>query len=143
MNGCIKPTDDDGYSSDLVWRKDGSVHERVKEADCGVSLRSRGVAMRVWLLYSPDRQRQTQPVPKSARDGVRFMKSFDWHSDKITLETAITTSYKNTQNVRRFFRSECGDGFKFDRSFMAWLKTASGMTMADAVEEWNRRKTIT
>jgi hypothetical protein len=68
------------------------------------------------------------------------MTSFDWHKDKITRDTRITASYKNTQNVRRFFTSECGDGFKFDRSFMAWLKAESGLTMADAVEEWNRRQ---
>jgi hypothetical protein len=70
------------------------------------------------------------------------MASFDWHGDKITRDTPITTSYKNTQNVRRFFKSECGDGFKFDRNFMDWLKAASGKTMADAVYEWKRRQAM-
>jgi len=50
----------------------------------------------------------------------------------------ITTTYRNTQNVRRFFRKECGDHFKFDRAFMAWMKSADGKTMGDAVKEWLR-----
>ena len=45
--------------------------------------------------------------------------AFDWHSDPITRETPITRSYRNTQNVRRFFKAQCGAGFKFDRTFMA------------------------
>ena len=69
------------------------------------------------------------------------MKTFDWHSDPITRKTPITTAYRNTQNVRRFFKSECGDHFKFDRSFMAWLKTGKNKTMGDAVKEWLRRET--
>lgn len=49
------------------------------------------------------------------------MTAFDWHSDPITRATPITASYRNTQNARRFFRAHCGNGFKFDRSFMAGL----------------------
>jgi hypothetical protein len=68
------------------------------------------------------------------------MKTFDWHSDPISRETPITPSYRNTQNVRRFFRSQCGPHFKFDRPFMAWLKAATGKTMGDAVDEWESRQ---
>jgi hypothetical protein len=68
------------------------------------------------------------------------VKGFDWHSDPITPETCITRSYRNTQNVRRFFQSQCGAHFKFDRSFMAWLKDGTTKTMGDAVEEWRRRR---
>jgi hypothetical protein len=50
------------------------------------------------------------------------VKTFDWHSDPIARDTPITKAYRNTQNVRRFFKAECGDHFKFDRAFMAWLK---------------------
>jgi len=67
------------------------------------------------------------------------VKVFDWHSDSITRKTPITASYRNTQNARRFFRSQCGPRFKFDRSFMAWLKNAVPKTMGDAVVEWQRR----
>jgi hypothetical protein len=67
--------------------------------------------------------------------------SFDWHSDPIMRATQITASYRNTQNVRRFFETECGHQFKFDRSFMAWLKDGSAKTMGDAADEWLRRAT--
>lgn len=67
------------------------------------------------------------------------MPPFDWHSDPISRATPITPSYRNTQNVRRFFRAECGEHFKLDRSFMAWLRDGATKTMGDAVEEWKRR----
>jgi hypothetical protein len=68
------------------------------------------------------------------------MASFDWHGGKITLETPITASYRNTQNARRFFMAHCGDHFKFDRPFMAWLKNGTPKSMGDAVAEWRRRQ---
>ncbi len=64
---------------------------------------------------------------------------FDWHSDAILRETPITKTYRNTQNVRRFLKAECGEAFKFDRSFMAWLKDGNPKTMGDAADEWHRR----
>jgi hypothetical protein len=68
------------------------------------------------------------------------VRAFDWHRDPITRKTPITASYRNTQNVRRFFRSQCGEHFKFDRPFMGWLKDGTAKTMGDAVMEWNRRQ---
>ena len=68
------------------------------------------------------------------------MTSFDWHCDRITRRTPITVTYRHTQNVRRFFRSQCGSLVKFDRQFMAWLKDGKQKTMGDAVDEWLRRK---
>src|SRR5262245_61657622 len=68
------------------------------------------------------------------------MNKFDWHSDQIKSTTPITPSYRNTQNARRFFKSRCGAGFKFDRSFMAWLKDGAPKTMGEAVMEWKRRQ---
>ncbi|MCY0150432.1 DUF6434 domain-containing protein [Hoeflea sp. G2-23] len=64
----------------------------------------------------------------------------DWHSDPITSKTVIDSGYRNTQNVRRFFTAEIGDHFRFDRSFMAWMKAHTGSTMGDAVAEWLRRE---
>ncbi|MFA6155110.1 DUF6434 domain-containing protein [Mesorhizobium sp.] len=68
------------------------------------------------------------------------MKPFDWHAAPISRATVITRSYRNTQNVRRFFRAECGDSFRFDRPFMAWLKDGAAKTMGDAADEWLRRQ---
>jgi hypothetical protein len=68
------------------------------------------------------------------------MTSFDWHSDRITAETPITTTYRYTQNVRRFLTETCGPGFQFNRAFMAWIKDGSPKTMGDVAAEWLRRQ---
>jgi hypothetical protein len=66
--------------------------------------------------------------------------SFDWHGGQIDRATLITIDYRNTHNVRRFFKAECGEHFRFDRTFMAWLKAAAGKTMGEAADEWSRRE---
>ena len=68
------------------------------------------------------------------------MAAFDRHGGKISRKTPITSDYRHTQNVRRSFRAQCGDGFKFDRPFMAWMKAASAKTMGDAADECLLRK---
>lgn len=68
------------------------------------------------------------------------MAKFDWHSDPITRDTPVTSDYRNTQNVRRFLKSQCGDDFVFDRPFMAWIKDGSAKTMGDVANEWLRRR---
>ena len=75
-------------------------------------------------------------VPSAAP--ARATSRFDWHSAPLTLETPITDSYKNTQNVRRFFTEQCGAQFKFNRLFMAWMKQNAGKTLRDAVAEYDR-----
>jgi hypothetical protein len=70
------------------------------------------------------------------------MTAFDWHRGQITRATVLTPGYRSTQKVRRFFKEQCGEGFKFDRAFRAWLMAASGQTMGDAVDEWCRRATV-
>jgi hypothetical protein len=67
-------------------------------------------------------------------------KSFDWHSSPIKRTTPVTATYRMTQNVRRFFKAACGDHFKFDVSFMAWMKNGNAKTMGEAAEEWLRRR---
>ena len=65
---------------------------------------------------------------------------FDWHCETLTPETLLTNGYKNTQNVRRFFKSQLGEGFKFNIEFMAWLKSNEGKTLADACTEYRAMK---
>lgn len=67
------------------------------------------------------------------------MSDFDWHSDQITNETAVTDRYRNTQNVRRFMVEACGPDFRFDRDFMAWITDGQSKTMGQVVSEWRRR----
>jgi hypothetical protein len=63
---------------------------------------------------------------------------FDWHSENLTLDTVLTDSYKNTQNVRRFFLQHCGDKFHFSIPFMDFMKNNCGKTLQDAINEWQR-----
>lgn len=65
---------------------------------------------------------------------------FDWHSAELTLETEITDSYKNSQNVRRFFKAHAGSGFKFNIQFMKWMRENTGKTLGNAVAEYHRQK---
>jgi hypothetical protein len=67
-------------------------------------------------------------------------EAFDWHAGKITRSTPVTRTYRNTQNVRRFLRAQCGGDFKFDRPFMQWIKGGSANTMGDVADEWLRRR---
>ncbi|SDQ69248.1 DUF6434 domain-containing protein [Pseudomonas sp. B21-032] len=64
--------------------------------------------------------------------------SFDWHAGPITRSTPLDKNYRNTQEVRRFLIGQCGASFKFDRPFMAWVKTAEPLTMGDVADEWMR-----
>ena len=66
--------------------------------------------------------------------------AFDWHSDPITRQTPVTSSYRNTQNVRRFLIAQCGESFRFDRDFMQWIKNGHSKTMGDVADEWLDRK---
>jgi hypothetical protein len=68
-----------------------------------------------------------------------MINDFDWHSDKITKETPVTKTYKNTQNVRGFLKEICGASFTFNREFMAWIKDGQHKTMGDVALEWCRR----
>lgn len=71
---------------------------------------------------------------------AKEMNKFDWHTDTIIRSTPVTTTYRNTQNVRRFLKSQCGAGFKFDRPFMQWIKDGTDKTMGDVADEWIRRQ---
>jgi hypothetical protein len=68
----------------------------------------------------------------------KVTSKFDWHSAPLAPDTVITDSYKNTQNARRFFTDQVGPQFRFNTAFMAWMKTSSGQTLADAVVEYRR-----
>jgi hypothetical protein len=73
-------------------------------------------------------------VPLKARQ----IMGFDWHRGPITRATEVNETYRNTQSVRRFLKSECGDAFKFDRSFMAWIKSGAPKNMGEVADEWIR-----
>ncbi len=68
------------------------------------------------------------------------MKSkIDWHKEPLSLETVITDSYKNTQNVKRFLKEHFGDDFHFSREFMAFMKKNTGKTLGEVIKDWTGR----
>lgn len=69
---------------------------------------------------------------------IPMTETRNWHADLIADITVIDVGYRNTQNVRRYFKAEVGDHFRFDRRFMAWIQALTGATMADAVAECRR-----
>ncbi|UCJ18780.1 DUF6434 domain-containing protein [Pseudomonas sp. MM211] len=64
--------------------------------------------------------------------------AFDWHGGTITRDTPIGDDYRSTQKVRRFMCEQCGAAFRFDRPFMAWIRSGAPRTMGDVVDEWKR-----
>jgi hypothetical protein len=74
------------------------------------------------------------------REGPASIKgmimAFDWHSGPITRSTLIDQNYRSTQKVRQFLIDECGGAFKFDRAFMAWIKSGEPSTMGDVADQW-------
>lgn len=68
---------------------------------------------------------------------------FDWHSAPLNNGTIITDSYKNTQNMRRFFTANAAEDFKFTIALMDWMKTNTGKTLGDAVQAYQTLRKAT
>lgn len=48
----------------------------------------------------------------------KITSSFDWGKSELTLETVITDSYRNSQNMRNFMKRNAGERFAFSNEFM-------------------------
>lgn len=71
-----------------------------------------------------------------------MMSGLDWHAAPLDDTTVIDATYRNTQNVCRYFKSKLGEEFKMNRPFMAWLKDHPGETLGTACDVWrNMEKT--
>ena len=75
-------------------------------------------------------------IPKSEKQDKTPKSDFDWNTETLSLETVISDSYKNTENVRAFFKQLIGSNFKFNVTFMDWMKMNSGKTLGDAVDKY-------
>lgn len=75
-------------------------------------------------------------LPKTAHKKIQ--STFDWNKEKLELSTEITDSYKNSENVRKFFEAQIGKQFKFNVVFMNWMKANTGKTLSDAITAWKR-----
>lgn len=78
---------------------------------------------------------------RNAREKLKFKSTFDWKSEKLSLNTTITDNYKNTENVRSFFEKQIGESFKFNVRFMNWMKSNEGRTLQDAIAQYEKIKT--
>ena len=111
------------------WRKDELVmHAR----NLGLKTSSGKFTILDRIANFLDTGEKTLPSDKNKKP----VSKFDWHSESLSKSTVITDSYKNTQNVRRFFKSEVGEGFSFNIAFMEWMKANMGLTLADACEAY-------
>ena len=68
----------------------------------------------------------------------KITSKFNWKTEKLTLDTIITDSYKNGENTRKFFKEHCGQKFAFSISFMSWIKNNIGKNLRDAIKEWEQ-----
>ncbi len=73
---------------------------------------------------------------ESHQTTVSKTSRFNWNTEKLTTKTKITDNYQNTENVRGFFKNQIGDRFKFNAKFIHWMKSAQGLTLGDAIEQW-------
>ncbi|MFK7936684.1 MAG: DUF6434 domain-containing protein [Saprospiraceae bacterium] len=71
-------------------------------------------------------------VPKPKRR--KAISKFNWKTEKLTLDTVVTDSYKNNENMRRFMQTHADPKFKFYIDFMRWMKDNGGKTLREAVE---------
>lgn len=62
----------------------------------------------------------------------QITSAFDWHKAALDDSTVITDSYRNSQNVRRYFKSRLGTRFTFNIAFMEWMRANTGKTLGDA-----------
>lgn len=94
------------------WRKDELIARGL-----GLKTTSRKYVILERIAHFLDIGETTHPD-----DQARPKRStFDWHAEPLSPSTIITDSYKNTQNVRRFFKEILGEDFKFNIAFMEWM----------------------
>ena len=76
-------------------------------------------------------------ITQSEKERQRTKSNFDWNTEFLYVDTIITDNYKNTENVREFFKKSIGSNFKFNVEFMNWMKSNTGKTLGEAIEKWN------
>lgn len=101
------------------------------------------IHVRSSLISGDEVDIQTLPGKKKCKKIITGgTLKIDWHSSLLTRATNVDKNYKNTQNVRRFMIKACGDDFRFDREFMAWIRNDVPKTLGDVVYEWKRRQSL-
>ncbi len=81
-------------------------------------------------------------IKKPTEKSRKKLSGFDWNRSPLTPGTLITDNYKNTEQVRNFFKKQIGEHFRFNTAFMSWMKENAGLTLQDAVKEWERLSVV-
>jgi len=81
---------------------------------------------------------ETGKITKKKASISKSFSKFDWNKEELFPHTIITDNYKNTENVRTFFKKQIGEYFHFSVDFMNWMKTNEGKLLSDAISEWKR-----
>lgn len=116
------------------WLKDELI---ARAKICGVKTSGGKFAILDRLAHFLDTSEKTVP----GEQNLRAKSDFNWHSEALFPQTIITDSYKNSQNVRRFFKDQLGDKFKFNIAFMDWMKANVGKSLTDAMVEYGKQAT--
>jgi len=64
----------------------------------------------------------------------------DWHSDPLTRETPVNSSFRKTQNVRRTLVALCGPEFRFDHDMIAYVDSHQPETLGAIADYWLARR---
>jgi hypothetical protein len=70
--------------------------------------------------------------------GGRGNKAIPKRSGPLDLDSIIPSDYRNDEEHREFFLKVIGSKFKFNVTFMDWMKANSGKTYQDAVDQWKK-----
>ena len=73
-----------------------------------------------------------QAAPEAVKPSINAYNG----KEEISLQEIIPKGYKNDERHRAFFKTEIGEHFKFNVSFMNWMKQNAGQTYQKAVQEW-------
>lgn len=84
---------------------------------------------------------ETGKIPVE-KDKIKITSKFDWHNAELTKETVITDNYKNTQNVRAFFKTVIDARFHFNVELLQYIKKNVGKTLNDVIQEYKRIRVI-
>jgi hypothetical protein len=79
----------------------------------------------------PKTGQNTKPSKK-----IKPQSTFNWSSELLSLDTIITDNYKNSENVRAFFKFQIGKQFRFNVRFMNWMKANVGKTLKDSINQY-------
>ncbi len=78
----------------------------------------------------------TGTIKQDLKSALKVKSKFDWNNEVLNLETTITDSYKNTENVRTFFINQIGSNFSFNVKFMKWMTENNGKSLENAIRYW-------